>query len=69
MKSQISSMSNRIISCVAMETPLSRPSNFYLAKIRNELIRWEKQPQVQNLIIKPIFFCQEKNKPVYVIWN
>ena len=43
--------------------------DFYMTKIRNESIRWEKPSQVPNLIIKPIFFCQEKNIPVYVMWK
>jgi hypothetical protein len=39
-------------------------------KIRNDLLRREKRHSKSlNLISKTMIFCQEKNMPVYVMWN
>jgi hypothetical protein len=53
-----------------LETPTLVSAFQIFIKLRNELVRREKQHSKSlNLISKTIIFCQEKNKPVYVMWT
>ncbi len=55
---------------ILLETPTLVSAFQIFIKLRIELFRREKQHSKSfNLISKTIIFCQEKNKPVYVMWT
>ena len=55
---------------ILLETPTLVSAFQIFIKMRNELVRREKQHlKSLTLISKTLIFCQEKNIPVYVMWT